>query len=103
MPRISSEISKTRNKFSLFSKFQKDKLLDPNFWTEAEEALIQADVGVSTSMSLILAVREEVKKKNLTSKEAVVECIKDNLKGILSNCDRTVSYTHLTLPTILLV
>ena len=91
MSRISSEISKTRNKFSLFSKFQKDKFLDLNFWIEAEEALIQADVGVSTSMSLILAVREEVKKKNLTSKEAVVECIKDNLKGILSNCDRRLN------------
>ena len=82
MSRISEEISKTRNRFSLFSKLQKNRDLGPNFWKEAEEMLIQADVGVKTSVSLIAELKDLSKKQKLTSSQDLIECLKENLKKV---------------------
>ncbi|MEG3585839.1 MAG: signal recognition particle-docking protein FtsY [Actinomycetota bacterium] len=91
MSRISKEISKTRNKFSLFSKLQKDRKLGPDFWTEAEEMLIQADVGVKTSRSLIVKLKEQAKEQKLASPQELTTCLKQNLKQILSSSGRELN------------
>ena len=89
MSRISKEVSKTRNNFSLFSKFHRDRSLGSDFWVEVEEALIQADVGVGTTTSLVTELKQQAKEQKLTSIEEITDCIKHKLKYLLSGPDRT--------------
>ena len=91
MSRISKEISKTKNRFSLFSKLQKNRDLGPDFWKEAEEILIQADVGVKTSASLIAELKDQSKEQKLTSSQELITSLKENLKKVLSASERDLN------------
>ena len=74
-----------KNKKSFFDKFKQglartrqninEKLevliksnhkLDEDFWEELEEILIQADVGVNTSVELVKNIRSSAKKQKIT-------------------------------------
>jgi len=53
-------------------------------WQELEELLIQADVGVGTTVALIEALRERVDKEGLRQARAVREMLKDDLKRVVT-------------------
>ncbi|MEE2683317.1 MAG: signal recognition particle-docking protein FtsY [Actinomycetota bacterium] len=90
MPRLSKELSKTRNKFSLFAKLQRAKTLDSEFWTAIEEILISADVGVKTTQLLIAELKQESQAQRLNSVDEVTECLKEKLKYMLASLEREV-------------
>ena len=53
-------------------------------WQELEELLIQADVGVETTVALIERLRERVDKEGLREARAIREMLKGDLKGVVT-------------------
>jgi fused signal recognition particle receptor len=61
-------------------------------WEELEEALIQADVGVATSMQLIEDVRSEAADAGAEDGAAVLQLLKARMHGELGGKDRSLSF-----------
>ena len=61
-------------------------------WEELEEALIQADVGVATSMSLIEDVRAEAADAGAEDGAAVLELLKGRMHQQLDGKDRSLTF-----------
>ncbi len=59
-------------------------------WEELEEALIRADIGVKTSMSLISDVRAEAKENKAEDGAAVLELLKARMHKELAGKDRSL-------------
>jgi fused signal recognition particle receptor len=80
------EQSLTRTRRSFFGRigelFSRDELGE-EAWDELEELLIQADVGVSTTVELVQAVRSEAAAKGLRSPSQVQQALKEKLLAIL--------------------
>lgn len=77
-------MKKTRNSFSskindLIARYRK---VDEDFFEELEEALITADVGVTTVMDLIDELKMEVKRQNIKDTEGIREVISEKLVEI---------------------
>lgn len=83
--RLKAGLSKTRNGFinrvaNLFSSYGK---IDDELFEELEEILIQADVGVKTTMKLIEDLEERVQEENITEPEALNDIFKEELSELL--------------------
>lgn len=58
--------------------------IDPELLDEMEEILIQADVGVQTTMLMMSKIRERVKQENLeSSPESIIRLLKEEMLSIL--------------------
>ena len=80
--KIKQGLTKTKEAFteridSVFAAFRK---VDEELMEELEEALISADVGVSTSLEIIDKLRDAAKHKNISDSEL----LKDELKNIIA-------------------
>lgn len=60
-------------------------------WEELEDALIQADVGVQTSMSLIEDVRSEASKSEATDGAGILALLKARMHRELEGKDRSLN------------
>ena len=54
-------------------------------WEDLEALLIQADMGVPTTLALIDSLRERVSREGLHSTEQLVEAMKSELRAMLGN------------------
>ncbi len=83
--KIKQGLSKTRE--NLAGKIQelakKTQKLDEDFWEELEEILIQADVGMDTSVSLVEKVRQAAKKQHINEAQEVLEVIRAEVVELL--------------------
>ena len=61
--------------------------VDDEFWTDLEEALIVADVGVVTSMELVEKIQDEARWRGTRTPEAVYELLRTEISGMLSDED----------------
>lgn len=59
--------------------------IDEETWEDLEALLIQADVGVPTTMTLVEAMRERVDKEGLVRTEQMVQVLKDEMRAILQD------------------
>lgn len=57
--------------------------IDDETWDDLEALLVQADVGVPTTMRLVEAMRERVTRDGLYRSEQLLEALKDEMKTIL--------------------
>src|SRR5437588_9846425 len=64
--------------------------IDEGTWEELEEALILADVGVSTTTSLLDGLRTRVKAGEIGGPDALLEALKSELKAIMGRGDRSL-------------
>ncbi|MFW5982015.1 MAG: signal recognition particle-docking protein FtsY, partial [Halanaerobiaceae bacterium] len=83
--RLKSGLSKTRNGFidrvnNLFSSFTS---IDDELFEELEEILIQADVGVKTSMELVEHLEKRVDEEGIKEPEALNDLFKEELSDLL--------------------
>lgn len=78
-------LAKTRdsitNKFIALVKFSNQ--LDDNFYDEIETILIQADMGVDTTMHIVDKIRLRAKKEKFKQPEEVIEALISEIKNIL--------------------
>lgn len=73
-------LEKTRKiAFGRISQFLGTSEIDDNTWDELEALLIQADVGVETTQSVIDSVRGSVRENGLTRTDEVFQVLKDEL------------------------
>ena len=64
--------------------------VDDQTWDELEEALVRADVGVTTSSELITSLRDRTKTEGLSESSDVIAALKTDLKQHLE-ADRELS------------
>ena len=83
MKKISSELENTRKTFSFFSRLKRNPQIDNNFWSEIEEALIQADVGIIATSRIIDGLRAKSNEMKLSTTQSILDLLKDQLKESL--------------------
>src|SRR5437764_10330675 len=66
--------------------------IDDETWDDLEEALIRADVGVATTGALLDDLRNRVKAEGITTPQALVDALKDDLKKQLTQADPSLRY-----------
>lgn len=105
MEKFKKGLSKTREnineKINVLVK-RKGKL-DEEFWEELEEILIQADVGVATSLELVDSIRKAAKKQKITESSEVVCLIREEIKNLLDYHSTPLNITEETPNVILIV
>lgn len=102
--RLKIGLSKTRNNLGdkIDSLVKSTKKLDDEFFEELEDILIQADVGMNTSLELVSNIKTAVKKQKVKDPAEVTAFIQKEIANILG-----VNPTPLSVsaekPTIILV
>ncbi len=61
-------------------------------WTELEEALLRADVGVRVTDALLDGLRARVKTKEITEPAALLEALQADMVGHLGGADRSLHF-----------
>lgn len=93
--RLKSGLSKTRKGFinqitSLFSSYGE---INDELFEELEEILIQADVGVKTTMELNEGLEKRVQEENITDPEELNKIFREEISEILKTDDSSLRLT----------
>lgn len=101
--KLKNGLGKTRDNFNekinnVFSGFRK---VDEELLEELEEILIMSDIGVDTSVQIISALRDRIKKEKITDEEGVKTALKEEMQKILDEVDNSLKLN--TTPSIILV
>ena len=104
LSRLKSGLSKTRNNLmgQIENLIRVGRKIDEELLEEIEEVLIQADVGIDTTLLLMENVRARVKSRGLSDSAGLGDIIKEEILSILGDdkpldIDRAVPYTILVL------
>lgn len=90
-PKFRDRLSKARGALAgYFGAVVGREKLDEDVWDELEEALIRADVGISTTTSLLDGLRTKVKESKLSTPQELVDALKQDLKDRFVGRDRTL-------------
>lgn len=101
--RFQAGLSKTRKGLvDKLSSLVKGKALDDDFFEELEDLLIQADIGVETSIDLAEKVREEAERKRIAEGKEVFSILEREIKEILGQAAGILEFAH-SGPTVILV
>ncbi len=79
------------------------KKIDEEMLEELEEALIQADVGVATSLKLVDALREKAQKEKAEDASKVRRLLEEEISGILKEGDHLLNLAESSLQVIMMV
>ncbi|NLG32593.1 MAG: signal recognition particle-docking protein FtsY [Syntrophomonadaceae bacterium] len=79
-------LSKTRKNLNdkINSLVKRTGKLDDDFFEELEEILIQADVGVTTSLELVERIKKMVRAKKISEADQAVELLKQEIQQLLA-------------------
>jgi fused signal recognition particle receptor len=92
-PSFRDRLSKARSTLSGFmGSVLAGGKVDADTWDELEEALIRADVGVSTTTDILERLRATVAAEGITEPQALLDALKAQLKADLAPGDRTLRY-----------
>ncbi|MBQ3145695.1 MAG: signal recognition particle-docking protein FtsY [Clostridia bacterium] len=83
---------------NVFSNFRK---VDEELLEELEEILIMSDIGVDTSVQIIGALRERIKKEKIQDEEGVKKALKEEMQKILDEQENGLDLSG--KPTVILV
>ncbi len=92
-PTFRERLGKARSTLSGYvgSVLSRDKI-DGETWDELEEALIRADVGVSTTTDILDRLRATVDSQGITDPQALLDALKAQLKADLAHGDRALRF-----------
>ena len=101
--KLKNGLGKTRNSLSdkmnnVFSGFRK---VDEELLEELEEILIMSDIGVDTSLQIISALRDRIKKEKITEEDGVKKALKEEMQKILDETENDLDLSK--KPTVILV
>ena len=102
--KIKNSLTRTRSSVfgqitSLFGPGQ----IDDELWDDLEALLIQADVGVETTLELIEKVRQRVKEEGVTEPVGVQEILKQEMRSLLDGYAPSAIDKNRLLTVILVV
>jgi len=69
-------------------------------WDELEDALLRADVGIGVTTELLDGLRAQVKAKEITEPEQLLEALQAEMKSRLADTDRALRYDSSTRPNV---
>lgn len=96
-------LTKTRAGFvDRLSSLVTGRSLDEDFFEELEDTLIQADIGVETSIMLTEKIREEANRFKLKNAEDIFPLLEEEISGILNQGAGSISFAE-SGPTVILV
>jgi fused signal recognition particle receptor len=85
-PKLRERMAKTRGPFSGYLRALRARgSVDESSWEELEEALLRADVGVSTATTLLDDLRDRVRTGELRGVDQVVAALRDDLRRTLDD------------------
>ncbi|HWS54141.1 MAG TPA: signal recognition particle-docking protein FtsY, partial [Pyrinomonadaceae bacterium] len=98
--RFSRAISATRESLSekIDTVFQGRKTIDAELLDELEEALIAADIGVTTTLEILDAVRRGISRKEIDDIDALKAAIRNQLLDILRDSEREGVASEASVP-----
>jgi len=82
-PRLRDRLGRTRSAFTGAFGRMRGRKVDAETWDELEEALLLADVGMTTTTRLLDAVRTRAKEASVTEPDDVVALIRDEVVLLL--------------------
>ena len=89
-PALRDRMGKTRGLFSGYVRGMRARgSVDEQTWEELEEALLRADVGVTTTTALLDDLRRRVRRGELRGPDAVVQSLREDLRAILRSTGTT--------------
>lgn len=77
--------------------------IDDETWEDLEALLVQADVGVPTTLALVEAMRRRVEREGLYRAEQLVQALKDELRQMLTPAPRFELEEHRQLTVAMIV
>jgi fused signal recognition particle receptor len=97
-------LSKTRGSFfGRISQMFGSSNIDADTWDDLEAMLIQADLGMETTQTVMEFVREEVASKGITKTDQLEKLLKESLMALLDQPPRPLNITGRDLSIILIV
>lgn len=105
LARFKKGLTKTRDNISgkITDLVKSSKKLDDDFYEELEDILIQADVGMTTSMELVDNIRQTVRKAKITEPEGVIELIREEISSIMGREDVPINLQQDGMTVIMVV
>jgi fused signal recognition particle receptor len=99
--RFNNAIEKTRNTLNdrLDTVFQGRKQIDETLLDELEEVLISTDIGVTTTLQILEAVRKGVSRQEINDLDALKKAIKRELLDILHASENKGVASETEVPT----
>ncbi len=92
-PRFRDRLAKARSLLAGYvTSILSRPTIDQETWDELEEALIRADVGVTTATLVLDDLRAEVAEKGITEPEALLAQLKGDLKARLAVGSRELTF-----------
>ncbi|MGE5389490.1 MAG: signal recognition particle-docking protein FtsY [Deltaproteobacteria bacterium] len=104
--RLKLGLTKTRKNIGdkITNLVKSNRKLDDEFWEELEEILIEADVGVNTSLELVKSVRDSARKQKMNDSSQVMTLIREEVRKMLeSSGDLSLRSSEEKLTVILVV
>ncbi|HRI88214.1 MAG TPA: signal recognition particle-docking protein FtsY [Candidatus Hydrogenedentes bacterium] len=103
--RLKDRLTKTRESFvaSVRVLFAGRSVIDDDLLEELEQILIQADIGVDTTMAIISDMRVLAREKRLASPDEFLNLLKDELVKILEPGDHTLTWNNVDGPHVTLI
>ena len=94
--KLKEGLKKTKDSFNdkVDGVFKVFKRVDDELFDELEEALIEADVGVQTSMEIIERLREAAKKERITESEELSVKLREIIAGLMEENDEQTPETN---------
>ncbi len=90
--KIEQGLSRTRRSFfGRISRLLRQGEISDELWEELEEVLVQADVGVATTLDLVQAMRDRADRQGFREVALVREALQQRLIGILGQEHRPTS------------
>lgn len=77
--------------------------IDEETWEDLEALLIQADMGVSTTMDLIRAMQQRVDREGLVTTDQLLQAMKQEMRNILSDDSNFVLEEPRQLTVVMIV
>ncbi|MFW6229689.1 MAG: signal recognition particle-docking protein FtsY, partial [Halanaerobium sp.] len=96
LQRLKDGLKKTKESFvnQVTSIFTGRTNIDDELFEELEEVLIQADVGVKTTFTLIDKLKEDIEEEEITEPEELMEYFQKELQNLLQNDEGGFNFDH---------
>ncbi len=105
LEKLKAALAKTRKFFTtdLSKLFRIGRKIDQKFLEELEETLIMSDVGVPTTKQILEKLKFAYREKEIESQEAILQFLKETLKGLLAQKANDIQFEKNGLTVILVV
>jgi len=91
--RLRDRMARARSAFAgAFAGVRGRRGITDETWDELEEALLRADVGIGVTTDLLDGLRADVKSKEITEPEQLLEALRGEMQARLGGADRSLHY-----------